>query len=143
MQTKQKIIIVLLVLILAGIIYLIYANFGKVRNKVAPDKQQVNKNANVSELFVEHGGWGVPDGIDGASLQEDMRLLPGSVGNEVKMLQSMLNNITAQVGGTDSALKTDGIFGLKTQSLLRKYTGLGSASLNQVYSVANDKRWQG
>lgn len=157
---RNRALIILLILVAAAAAWLIYANWGKLKRKtgVSPLPLPATDNASgqvtgvleegtgtiqvdslVDTPAVPHLGWYVPPGINGDKLQEDMILQVGSIGEEVVMLQSVLN-ISATYLNV-APIKLDGYFGPGTLGLLKKLTGLSKTTLNNIYTVCGARVW--
>lgn len=156
----KRALIILLILVAAAAAWLIYANWGKLKRKTGvsplPLPATDNTSGQVTGVLLQgtgtfqvdnlvdtpkvpHGGWSVPPGIDGSKLQEDMILRLGSIGDEVVMLQSVLNVGAAHMN--IAPVKMDGYFGPATLSLLKKVTGDTVDPLSVVYVLVSNMIW--
>lgn len=63
---------------------------------------------------------------------KDSILSQGSKGEQVRKLQKLLNDRHRQSASKIPPLVEDGVFGAKTESMLKKYTNQTSITLNQL-----------
>lgn len=154
---RNRALIILLILVAAAAAWLIYANWGKLKRKTGVSPLPLPATDNASGVIDDmgtgtisldsplvdtsklHGNWAVPPGIDGDKLQEDMILQVGSIGEEVVMLQTVLN--TAAAYRNVPSIKLDGYFGPNTLNLLKKLTGLSKTTLNNAYNLCSNIVW--